>query len=199
MYDLKLWRKKIFSYAEKPMAKSKTEFKIREGKLSTFTSITESEFDYVLPFFEKSFNAYFKHRTLSGTLRVRMSTKRNDSVFKKIEDALFFILFYLKSYPTEDVLAGMFGLYQPQVNIWKRLLQNILEDSFVRMKVLPSRNNKKLNQLIKEMGLTEVIIDATERHIQRPKDNTVQKEYYSGKKRLIRSRTPLSVIRRAIM
>ena len=43
------------------------------------------------------------------------------------------------------------------------------------MKVLPSRDNKKLNQLIKEMGLTEVIIDATEREIQRPKDNEVQK------------------------
>jgi hypothetical protein len=49
------------------------------------------------------------------------------------------------------------------------------------------------------MGLTEVIIDATERQIQRPKDNEVQKEYYSEKKRLIRSRTPLSVIKKAIM
>jgi len=31
--------------------------------------------------------------------------------------------------------------------------------------------------LIKEMGLKDVIIDATERQIQRPKDNAVQKEY----------------------
>jgi len=181
------------------MAKSKAEFKIRKGKLVNFTSITESEFEYVLPFFEKSFDSYFKHRTLDGTLRVRVSSKRNDSVFKKAEDGLFFILFYLKSYPTEEILAGMFGLYQPQVNVWKRLLQTILEDSFVSMNVLPSRDNKKLNLLIKEMGLKDVIIDATERQIQRPKDNAVQKEYYSGKKRLIRSKTPLSVIRQAIM
>ena len=67
------------------------------------------------------------------------------------------------------------------------------------MKILPSRENKKLNLLIKEMGLTAVIVDATERQIQRPKDNEVQKEYYSGKKRLIRSKTPLSLLRRAIM
>ena len=67
------------------------------------------------------------------------------------------------------------------------------------MKVLPSRDNKKLNILIKEMGLTEVIIDATEREIQRPKDYEVQKEYYSGKKNIIRSKTPLSLIRQAIM
>ena len=35
------------------MAKKKSNFKIGKGKLSNYTSITESEFDYVLPFFEK--------------------------------------------------------------------------------------------------------------------------------------------------
>ncbi len=181
------------------MAKSKTEFKIRKGKLINHTSITDSEFEYVLPFFENSFDVYFKYHTFTGSVRIREACKRNDSVFGKAEDGLFFILFYLKSYPTEEVLATMFEMHQPQVNLWKNLLQNILEECFLSMKVLPSRNNKKLNQLIKEMGLTEVIIDATERQIQRPKDNEVQKEYYSGKKRLIRSKTPLSVTRRAIM
>ena len=181
------------------MAKSKSEFKIRKGKLSGYTSITECEFEYILPFFETSFNEFFKYNTLDGKVRKRLVSKRPDSVFKQLEDGLFFILFYLKSYPTEEILAGMFGMHQPQANIWKRILQDILEDSFVRMKVLPSRDNKKLNILIKEMGLTEVIIDATERQIQRPKDNDVQKVYYSGKKKLIRSKTPLSLIKQAIM
>jgi hypothetical protein len=40
-------------------------------------------------------------------------------------------------------------MHQPQVNVWKNLLQNILEESFLSMKVLPSRDNRKLNQLIK--------------------------------------------------
>lgn len=181
------------------MAKSKTGFKIRKGKLVNFTSITESEFDFLLSFFEKSYDEYFKHFTFSGKERVRLPCKREDSVFKKAEDALFFILFYLKSYPIEDVLAGTFNMNQPQVNKWKSILIKILEDSFVSMKVLPSRDNRKLNQLIKEMGLTEVIIDATERQIQRPKDYEVQQEYYSGKKNAIRSKTPLSLIKRATM
>ena len=181
------------------MAKQKWEFKIPEGKLITQISITESEFAIVVPFFEKVFDNYFKHNTLSGKPRVRMSCKREDSVFKAAEDALFFILFYLKSYPIESVMASIFAMHQPQVNIWKQLLQKLLEESFLEMKVLPSRDNKKLNLLIKQMGLTEVIIDATERQIQRPKDNEVQKEYYSGKKNAIRSKTPLSVVRRAIM
>lgn len=181
------------------MAKRKSDFKIGKAKLTNYTSITESEFEYVLPFFEKAFDDYFKHFTLFGKERIRAVSKRNDSVFKQPEDGLFFILFYLKSYPTEEVLAGIFDMHQPQVSIWKKLLQVILENSFLEMKVLPSRENKKLNMLIKEMGLTEVIIDATERQIQRPKDNEVQKDYYSGKKRLIRSKTPLSLIRKATM
>lgn len=181
------------------MAKEKSDFKIGKSKLTNYTSITESEFEYVLPFFEKSFDDYFKHFTLFGKDRIRGVSTRNDSVFKRPEDGLFFILFYLKSYPTEEVLAGIFDMHQPQVSVWKKVLQLILENSFLEMKVLPSRENKKLNLLIKEMGLTEIIIDATERQIQRPKDNDVQKEYYSGKKRLIRSKTPLSLIRKAIM
>lgn len=173
------------------MAKNKSDFKIKKGKLGNHISITAPEFDLVLPFFETAFDTYFKHHTLAGKVRIRTACRRNDSVFKQAEDGLFFILFYLKSYPIEDVLATIFDMHQSQVSVWKKLLLQILEDSFVTMKVLPSRDNKKLNALIKEMGLTEIIIDATERQIQRPKDNDVQKEYYSGKKRLMQSKTPL--------
>ena len=164
------------------MARSKSEFKIRKGKLINHISITEPEFAEVVPFFERSFDDYFNHFTFTGEIRHRGVSKRNDHVFKKLEDALFFLLFYLKTYPTEEVLASTFLMNQPQVNLWKRLLQDILETSLDKMDVLPSRDNKKLNKLLKEMNLKEVIIDATERQIQRPLDNDVQKEYYSGKK-----------------
>ncbi len=164
------------------MARSKAEFRIRKGKLINHISITESEFAEVVPFFESCFDDYFKHFTFTGEVRQRGVSKRNDSVFKNPEDALFFLLFYLKTYPIEEVMASTFLMNQPQVNLWKRLLQNILETTLEKMDVLPSRNNKKLNKLLKEMNLKEVIIDATERQIQRPLDNDVQKEYYSGKK-----------------
>lgn len=164
------------------MARSKSEFKIRKGKLINHTSITESEFAEIVPFFETCFDDYFNHYTFNGDVRERSVSKRNDSVFKTPEDALFFLLFYLKTYPTEEVMASTFLMNQPQVNLWKRLLQNILETCLGKMNVLPSRDTKKLNKLLKEMNLKEVIIDATERQIQRPADNEVQKEYYSGKK-----------------
>ena len=164
------------------MARSKSEFRIRKGKLINHISLTESEFEKVVPFFEKAFDDYFTHYTFNGEVRQRSVSKRNDSVFKNPEDALFFLLFYLKTYPIEEVMASTFLMNQPQVNLWKRLLQNILETCLDKMNVLPGRDNKKLNKLLKAMNLKEVIIDATERQIQRPLDNDVQKEYYSGKK-----------------
>jgi hypothetical protein len=78
----------------------------------------------------------------------------------------------------------MFLMSQPQVNLWKRLLQNILEECLKKMNYLPARDNKKLNKLIEQMNTAAVIIDATERAIQRPIDNDVQEEYYSGKKKM---------------
>lgn len=48
------------------MARSKSEFKIRKGKLITHISITESEFAEVVPFFEASFDDYFNHFTFNG-------------------------------------------------------------------------------------------------------------------------------------
>jgi hypothetical protein len=164
------------------MAKSMSEFKIRGGKLITHISITESEFWEVVPFFEASYNDYFSHYKFSGEPRQRAISVRSDSVFKKPEDALYFLLFYLKTYPIEEVIASTFLMHQPQVNLWKRLLQNILETTLEKMSVLPSRNSKKLNKLLKEMNIKEVIVDATERQMQRPLDNEVQEEYYSGKK-----------------
>lgn len=170
------------------MARCKSEFKIRKGKLINHISITEAEFAEVVPFFESSYEDYFNHFTFHGEVRWRRVSQRNDGVFKKPEDALFFLLFYLKTYPIEEVMASTFLMNQPQVNLWKRLLQNILEDCLNKMGVLPSRDNKKLNQLLKEMNLKEVIIDATERSIQRPLDNDVQQEYYSGKKSSFRQK-----------
>lgn len=171
---------------KKTMAKSKQEFSIKEGKLITHISLTELEFDEMLPFFESAYITYFKYNKFNGEARKRLFSNRTDNVFKTPEDALFFILFYLKTYPIEEVLSSMFLMTQPQVNLWKRVLQNILETCLNTMAILPSRDNKKLNKLLREMNIKEVIIDATERCIQRPLDNDVQRDYYSGKKRLIR-------------
>jgi hypothetical protein len=48
------------------MARSKSEFKIRKGKIINHISITESEFAEVVPFSETFFDDYFNHFTFTG-------------------------------------------------------------------------------------------------------------------------------------
>ena len=43
------------------MAKQKSDFKIPNGQLIAQISITEKEFSVLLPFFEKTFDAYFPY------------------------------------------------------------------------------------------------------------------------------------------
>ena len=86
-------------------------------------------------------------------------------------------------------MALTFSMTQPQVNQWKQVLQQILKESFEKMEVLPERTTKDLNKLFQKLEVKSVIIDATERAINRLKDNDVQKEFYSGKKKLTLSKT----------
>lgn len=158
--------------------------------MANIVGLTRKKFKQLLPFFAKEYNGYFETHTFNGKRRKRKVSTRYDKVFKLPEDALFFILFYLKSYPTEEALAMTFDMYQTQVSIWKNLLLNILEKTFSTLGVLPSRKNGDLNKLIKEMNLKKIVIDATERPIQRPQDNEKQKDFYSGKKNSIALKTP---------
>ena len=172
------------------MARQKKDFKLSASKMLGVLSITEVEFLKLLPFFEDCYTYYFKRFTLIGKIRVRyLSSNGNNKLFASAEDALFFILFYIKTYPTEESMAITFSMTQPQVNQWKQVLQQILKESFEKMEVMPARQAKDLNKLLQKLEVKTIIIDATERSMNRPKDNEVQKEYYSGKKKSMQLKT----------
>jgi DDE superfamily endonuclease/Helix-turn-helix of DDE superfamily endonuclease len=99
------------------------------------------------------------------------------------ENQLFFILYYLKNYPTYDVLAFTFNIsIGCAFESVKRLLV-VLKKAQKNLMVLPKRttdNPKKILQLIENSD--HILIDATERPIQRPKKSAQQKKHYSGKK-----------------
>jgi len=60
----------------------------------------------------------------------------------------------------------------------------MLEKTLGRKMVLPKRKISTLDELIEIFPeVRDLIIDGTERPIQRPKDNEKQKENYSGKKK----------------
>ena len=99
------------------------------------------------------------------------------------ENQLLFILFYLKSYPTYDVLSFTFNISRGCAFESVQRLLPILKNAQKNLKVLPKRttdNPQELLQIIESVD--HILIDATERPIQRPRKPARQKKHYSGKK-----------------
>ena len=99
------------------------------------------------------------------------------------ENQLLFILFYLKSYPTYDVLSFTFNISRGCAFESVQRLLPILKNAQKNLKVLPKRTTddpQELLQLIE--SIDHILIDATERPIQRPRKPARQKKHYSGKK-----------------
>jgi len=103
-----------------------------------------------------------------------------DSPSKK----LFFVLFYLKVYPTFDVLGFLFDLERGRSHRWVHRLQGLLETALGKKMVLPERKIESMEQFLERFPAVQaVIVDGTERPVPRPKDAQKQKDCYSGKKK----------------
>jgi len=100
------------------------------------------------------------------------------------EAKLFYILFYFKCYPTFDLAGFLFDLDRSQTHESMHGLQPILEAALGEKLALPERKLRSLEAFIEAFPEVErVMIDGTERPIQRPQAAAQQKLHYSGKKR----------------
>jgi hypothetical protein len=97
---------------------------------------------------------------------------------------LFYILFYFKCYPTFDLAGILFDLDRSQTHEWMHRLQPVLEAALGQKKALPERKLRNIEAFLERFpGVERVMIDGTERPIQRPQDAEKQTQNYSGKKR----------------
>ncbi|KAF5427086.1 DDE superfamily endonuclease [Candidatus Methanomarinus sp.] len=98
---------------------------------------------------------------------------------------LFFTLFYFKCYPTFDILGFLFDLDRSNAHRNAHKLASILEKALGKEMVLPARKISTVEELLEVFpDVKDLLIDGTERSIQRPKDDEKQKENYSGKKKM---------------
>lgn len=97
---------------------------------------------------------------------------------------MFYILFYYKCYPTFDLAGLLFDIDRAQAHYWMHRLQPILETALGEKRALPERKLTSVEEFVARFPSVErVIVDGTERPIQRPRDPEAQKLNYSGKKR----------------
>jgi hypothetical protein len=156
--------------------------KVRKNapQMLSLTSLTVSEFESLLPIFKYHWDGYYSHYTLKGKLRERISYGRKTGKLPMVGDKLLFILSYLKNNPLQEYHGATFGMTQPQCNEWVHLLSDILVKTLKTLGQLPDRNSLRMEHVL--ACCKDVLLDGTERPIQRPMEEDRQKSCYSGKK-----------------
>lgn len=220
-----------------------------ERQLKSLTGLGKKQFEELLAAFSESSNeisdeTYKKNRIK----RSRRPGGGRKGQLPNAENKLFFILFYLKNYPTFDVLGFIFDLNPSNAEENVKKLLPILNGAQSKLSVLPKRSLKsdsELEEALKtiakpsepsDLTLKEtktpsvkhkailpettasstergsitiktveaedplILIDVTERSHFRPKNNQLQKKYYSGKKkRLSKENTLISDTKRRVI
>jgi hypothetical protein len=162
-----------------------TELQSNRRKFLALTGLTLSEFQQLLTAFARCYERlYLPDQTLAGRPRQRFAGGGRKGVLHAPEQKLLFLLVYLKTYPLQAVLGELFGLSQAGVNYWLHRLLPILQGALDGLGVLPERDPCHFAQSQAAAGEgPRLIIDATERRRQRPKNPEKQAAHYSGKKK----------------
>ena len=97
---------------------------------------------------------------------------------------LFFILMYVKCYPTFDVAGVLYGVHRSRAHRWTHSLLPVLERALGQQVVLPERQIHDVEAFFGRFPTAKTLfVDGSERPTRRPQDSTEQKNYYSGKKK----------------
>lgn len=121
-------------------------------------------------------------RTRAGQARQRAAGAGPKGVLPTVRDKLFFILFYLKAYPTQEVMGYCFGLSQPQVCARGGQLLPLLQTLLAVE--LPARRGRELAEVMARLPeVKEVLLDGTERPIARPQHKGRRDRHHSGRRK----------------
>lgn len=157
--------------------------------MKSLTGLNIEKFKEIVPYFEIALLEHTKQEIKSNTKRVRAEGGGKKHTLKSIEAKLFYILFYLKVYPTFDVAGFIFDTNRSQTCRWMHKFLPLLEQALDRKFVLPKRQIETMDEFMKLFpDIKDVFADATERAVQRPANNKMQRRLYSGKKKDIPER-----------
>lgn len=107
---------------------------------------------------------------------------RKPERFVSDEKLLFYLLFYIKIYPTFNLAQAVFELDSANLCRWFHTYLPVLEKTLLYKIELPATRTNTIGELFKKVpALAEHIVDATEQRMNRPKHS--QETWYSGKKK----------------
>jgi hypothetical protein len=129
------------------------------------------------------FDPYYTPKSPSGV------AYSNAPVLTNKREALFFILHYLKAYPTLHNMGIYFGMSDFAVSTYIELLKPCLKAALQAQPVGGStifQDQKTFDRYFE--GVEDLVIDVTEIPIERAVNQKVQERRFSGKKSFTRSR-----------
>ena len=161
---------------------SLTQAKGSDRLMKAATSLTVTEFENLARDFARLWSQQHAGHTAVGEERQREPGGGRKGVLATPALKLFFILFYYKAYPTQDLMGLLSGITQGQVSDWVGRLTEVVGRLMPLHK--PARKVRDLRELMaREPALREVIVDGTERRVPRPAHAGRQRRYYSGRKK----------------
>lgn len=162
---------------------SYNQMKDKPTVLLSFTSLRQSEFEELAQKLAQVFQTLENEAQDNAERQRAVGGGRDVTTLETVEDRLLFILFYLKTYPLQEVLAFLFCMSQSQANYWIHWLAHLLKQTLGELGYLPERLGERLEEVLSEHETLAFVQDGCERQRQRPKDPAQQKAYYSGKKK----------------
>lgn len=147
--------------------------------LKAMTSLTRDEFEELLEAFAKTW------AEATDPAHKKPNRGGRPPRLNNAADRLFFILFYLKTYPLQEVIAHLFDLSQGQANFLIHQFSGILQKTLRDQNFAPNRIPQDMIERLHGEAAQDYGIDGTERTIQRPVNPVGQTNHYSGKKKPI--------------
>lgn len=145
------------------------------------TGLRVSEFNNLFIDFEWNYHEFEAKRKKE---RKRKLGGGRGSKLLTVKDKLFYVLWYLKTYPTFDVASFNVGFARSNACYWAHTLFPVLEQTMKRKLTLPQRRISDPEEYFRLFPeAKEVFVDAVERLKARPKKKRAQQKTYSGKKK----------------
>jgi hypothetical protein len=161
--------------------------KFKELKIDRMIKATigmsREKFDTLVPVFADVYQTIQEERLQRKEVK-RLWKSGPKGVLDTPEKRLFFVLYYLKTYPTFDVLGFQFDLSAGHAHDDVAAYLPVLQRTLGTLNVLPKRaieSVEEFRQLVDQYS--KLLIDCTEAPCVRPCDDDEQSERYSGKKK----------------
>ena len=148
--------------------------------MKALTGLTRPEFRALVPAFGQ---ALYDQALQRDPPRQRRPGGGGPAMLKTAEAKLFFILIYVKCYPTFDVAAVLYGVHRSRAHRWTQDLLPVLEQTLGYQMILPERQIHEVEGFSQRFPTAQTLfVDGSERPTYRPQERLAQKTYYSGKK-----------------